>query len=300
MTLDLKAIFGTPRDAVAYRALEALHAGPLLLVGPPGTGKTSAAFEAAATLGLEARIAHSDPGALADKYVGGYKPRAGVWDWVDGVILDSMRRGCMLIVDDLHLMGPDGQSALYQACDFGPGSTFSLDDGTNVTPAPGYRVVATMNGDPSRLDDAVRSRFRNIIPVLEPSTVMTAQLVQGQCPKCGMTALGQLDCAACGVELDINCTLMDACTRDYQAGSERIGQYREWQALAVNLHSGAPLNLAVAWAFLDGDGTAPQHYERCQKVLKALHTAAFPGAAEVMAQLVGQLPSGAPSMAIGA
>lgn len=274
---DLRSIFCTGRDEVSARLLTALKAGPTLLVGPPGTGKTSECFSAASSLGIKAYIAHCDPGALSDRYTGGYKPLAGVWDWVDGVILRAMREGAMLIVDDLHLMGPDGQAALYQACDFGPGSTFSLDDGTNVSPMPGYCVVATMNGDPSRLDEAVRSRFRNIIPALEPSSVMLGALMVGSDP-----------------------TIGDLCGLDYEAGASRCGEYREWQALAANLSNGAPLPLAVGWAFMDGDGSVPSHYDRCQKVVKALHLAQYPGAADVMQRMAGQLPSGAPSMAIGA
>jgi len=297
---DMRAIFGTVRDEVAARLLVALGAGPTLLVGPPGTGKTSEAFAAAASLGRKAYIAHSDPGALSDRYIGGYKPLGGVWSWVDGVVLRAMREGALLIVDDLHLMGPDGQAALYQCCDFGPGSTFSLDDGSSVTPAPGYAVVGTMNGDPSRLDEAVRSRFRNIIPVLEPSSAMLAQLVNGRCQPCGAVHAGAATCPTCGGPLDLDDEIAMQCDRDYQAGSERVGEYREWQALAVNLRNGAPLALAVGWAFMDGDGTLPSHYERCQSVVKALHSVAYPGAGAVLQAMAGQLPSGAPSMAIGA
>ena len=299
MTTDMRAIFTADRDSVAARLLSYLAAGPTLLVGPPGTGKTSEAFACAASQGKHAYIAHSDPGALSDRYVGGYKPLGGVWSWVDGVILRAMREGALLIVDDLHLMGPDGQAALYQACDFGPGSTFSLDDGSQVTPAPGYCVVGTMNGDPSRLDEAVRSRFRNVIPVLEPSSAMLAALVNGRCAPCATVHAGMAKCPTCAGALDIDDEIAMQCDRDYQAGAERVGEYREWQALATNLRSGLPLALAIGGAFADGDGTLPSHYDRCQSVLKALHTAAYPGAGAVLTQMAGQLPSGAPVVTIG-
>jgi hypothetical protein len=211
-----------------------------------------------------------------------------------------MREGAMLIIDDLHLMGPDGQAALYQACDFGPGSTFSLDDGSSVTPQSGYCVVGTMNGDPSRLDEAVRSRFRNVIPVLEPSSTMLAQLVLGRCAPCGAVYQGVASCQSCHGALDIDDELAMQCDRDYSAGGERVGEYREWQALATNLRNGMPLALAVGMTFTDGDGTLPSHYDRCTKVVKALHSAAYPGASAVVNSMIAGMPSGAPSMTVGA
>jgi hypothetical protein len=258
----LAAVFGTPRDELAAR-----------LVGEPGTGKSTAHIQAAMALGRPYSVANSDPGCTSDRYTGGYKPLAGVWDWQDGVILKEMQRGGMLIINDVQLMGPDGWAAMMLALDLGMGGAYTRDDGVTITAHPEYLVGLTMNGNPKRLDYAIRSRIRTTIEVSEPSSEMLMALLLG----------GTDD------------TIAEACAADYEAGPKRVGEYREWKALADHLNRGVPCALAIGWTFYDGSG----NYGRCQAVAKALHVAGYAGATKVVQSLAGQMAGGPPSMTVG-
>lgn len=257
-------IWTPPRNDVAALLQYSTLAGSTLLQGDPGSGKTAEAKALADTLGAPFYILHSERSALADKYIGGYKPIKGSWDFVPGPVLyamgypwpDGVSRPGVLCCDDVHLMGDDGMAALYIACDGYEGASLTLDTGERFTPKPGYRVVLTMNGDSRALDPAVQDRLRNVINVNDPSDAMLATM---------------------------DAKVAKLCRLDYQG--KHTASFREWKSLNDNILSGMPLLYAISLAMKGDDA-------RCQLVAKALHMSGVAGAADVITMLGGSLPSG--------
>lgn len=138
-----------------------------LLSGPPGGGKTAA---------VDAAF-HDQPGGLytingdentgVQDFVGQYSPteRQGEFIWVDGPLVTAMKKGGVLLVDDITLIGPKANAVMYPVLD-GRNYVTVKDHMVNgkpevVTAAPGFFVVAAHNPGVhgAILSDALSSRF---------------------------------------------------------------------------------------------------------------------------------------------
>lgn len=192
-----------------------------------------------------------------------------------GPFTAAVERDVWLVINDSHLMGPDGMAALYRALDYGIGGDYHLDDGRVVRRGPRHRVVMTANGTLDLLDEPVLDRCRNKVPVTIPSASMLARLVLNA---------GQPDeCQALAV----------ACLNDYLGGVDRVATYREWAAVADNLRSGLTLAQALGAALYTGADDNYGGYGRCVAVLDDLVLLNVPGAAALQQQIAAQHPSGA-------
>lgn len=137
------------------------HAAKILLYGPPGTGKTYAA-----SLGLlNGKNVHSvtmTEETPSESLRGHFVPAGNVMRWMDGPAIAAWRGGDRLVINEIdHALG-DALDFLHVVCDDPQIARISLpkEDHELVQPAPGFQVVATMNGEPGDLPEALRDRFQ--------------------------------------------------------------------------------------------------------------------------------------------
>lgn len=137
---------------------------PALLYGPPGTGKTSvveAAFPDLLT------VAGDGDTTVAD-FVGEYTQTPdGRYVFVHGPLIQAMRQGRALFIDDATLIAPTVLAAVYPAMDGRKRIVVKANGGEEVEAAEGFYVVAGHNPGVhgAVLTDALASRFAAQIEV---------------------------------------------------------------------------------------------------------------------------------------
>lgn len=147
----------------------------VLLYGPWGTGKTSTAAESHAP-GQSVRSVTLTADQSETVLKGHYIPRGGSFEFQKGPGIAAWEEGGLLIINEIHHASVDVSNLLHVLLDNPAIAHLTLPDGTSVTPQPGFRVIATMNGDPLQLDPAVLDRFSVILPVTRPGAEMLAVL----------------------------------------------------------------------------------------------------------------------------
>jgi midasin (ATPase involved in ribosome maturation) len=131
-----------------------------LLAGEPGTGKT--ALAEAAFPELVAVPCHGD--MTVAHLLGTHLPTPnGGWRWADGPLVQAMRAGLPLYLDEVNAMPGDVSTVLHSVMD--GRAMVRIDDRPDepqVTAAPGFYVLGSYNPGSfggRRLSDALASRF---------------------------------------------------------------------------------------------------------------------------------------------
>lgn len=145
---------------------------PVLLSGYPGCGKT-ALVEAA--FGEELITAHAHGDMEVSDLIGSYTQEPdGSYTWVDGPLVEAMRSGRPLFVDDITLAPATVLARLYPAMD-GRGEIRVVEHRSEIVRAEqGFFVCGAHNpGAPGAiLSEALASRF--ILPIVVDSDLKMA------------------------------------------------------------------------------------------------------------------------------
>lgn len=146
----------------------------VLLVGPPGTGKSSAASVVAQVGDRAVTRVACHPAMTPDDLVGGWRlealPGGGTRTvWTDGPGVRAMVNGSILLLDEIDRAPDEVSPALHALMDDPAIARLRRGDGTEVQPAPGFAVIATANGRPDDLPDAVRDRVEVCLRATVPA-----------------------------------------------------------------------------------------------------------------------------------
>jgi len=131
----------------------------VLLRGKPGTGKTYHAATAALTEDQKVyQITMTEETPMAE-IRGHYIMQDGEFVWSDGPVISAWREGARLVINEIDHASEDCLSLMYALLDDPGFAALTLPTGETVRPADGFQVVATMNGIPEDLPDALQDRL---------------------------------------------------------------------------------------------------------------------------------------------
>lgn len=155
---ERKAGAVTLRQGVAD-VVRQIHAGKnILLVGPPGVGKTSLPVQIAAASGWPVIRFNGNRDVSMDDFVGCYEARDAQTVWVDGPIVQAMKRGAILVLDEVDHMPGACSSVLHSVLEHPPTLYLVSHGGEVIQAHRNFRVVATANtagfGDESGMHTA--------------------------------------------------------------------------------------------------------------------------------------------------
>ena len=123
---------------------------PTFITGLSGNGKTFGVEQACAQLGRELIRVNITIETDEDDLLGGFRLHDGSTLWHDGPVIEAMRRGAVLLLDEIDLAS--NKILCLQSILEGKG-LFIKKTGTFIEPAPGFTVVATANTKGKGSDD---------------------------------------------------------------------------------------------------------------------------------------------------
>jgi hypothetical protein len=141
----------------------------VLLYGKPGTGKTYFGLNYHLNEQRSYRLICTDEMTDGDM-IGKYKMNDnGIWRFEEGVAIKAWRTGGRLVVDEINRVNGDIESRLMAIIDTVQSSSYEHPEtGEVIRPAPGFSVVATMNGEPEDLSPAVLDRLVVRVEIEQP------------------------------------------------------------------------------------------------------------------------------------
>lgn len=154
-----------------------------LLSGETGTGKTALAMYICQEMGREYNRVNLDGGITPDQLIGRHQTRdngRGVMEtyFQYGVLVETMRKGAVLILDEVNAALPDTLFCLYNALE--SGQLYVPETCENITAAKGFVALATMNpghdySGTRELSIALKNRFALCI---EFATMSEAEIMK--------------------------------------------------------------------------------------------------------------------------
>lgn len=132
----------------------------ILLYGLPATGKTHAGVYQTPNKSVEIVALTLTEETPDSELRGHWVPQGGgLFKWMDGPVLDAWRHGKRLVLNEINNCSPEAETLLYCILDDMRTAKITLPNGETVSPHKDFTCVATMNGKPEDLPDAIRSRL---------------------------------------------------------------------------------------------------------------------------------------------
>lgn len=143
----------------------------LLHSDSPSTGKTYLSTRGGLRKGQKVFSYQAQPEQSASELIGQWTLKGREMVWVNGLGIQAWLQGARLVIDEIDRASADVLTFLYKLLDDPEFAQYKLPDGKTVRPAEGFQVIATMNGRPEDLPEAIRSRFPVTIECTEPNPV---------------------------------------------------------------------------------------------------------------------------------
>ena len=168
-----------------------------LVIGPKGTGKTTLVREFAAARGARLDSINFSLRTRESHLVGSKTLSGGSVGFDEGLLVRSMRGGGILYLDEINAAEADVLLRLDEALDDRRQIVLKESDGSTVTAAPGWFVVATINPlthvGTKELPPQLLSRFPVRIRLEYPPPDVEAEIVRRH-----LAAAGGNDARAAG------------------------------------------------------------------------------------------------------
>lgn len=147
----------------------------ILYYGKPGTGKTTAANRAENGHGVYNITLH-DESSVAE-LIGHWVPvQGGGFKWHDGIAIKAWKEGAVLVVNEIDKAGGAVKTILMAIMDDPEIASLSLPNGETVKPSDGFKIIATMNGNPVDLPIALLDRFDAVFEITMPNPEVLKRL----------------------------------------------------------------------------------------------------------------------------
>lgn len=152
-------VLGALCQALRDGALNKLR---VLVVGPPGTGKSHTS-EILSNAMFRVPI-HQGMGV--EELIGQYHLESGSTIWKDDVITTAMKEGRSVVIDEIDRYSDEIASIFYGMLDDRP--YVKTGEGKIIKAEKGFSVFATMNPSVTALTDALLDRFDVILTAITP------------------------------------------------------------------------------------------------------------------------------------
>lgn len=134
------------------------HVRTLLLYGVPDTGKSRFGVEMAQA-GQKVRVITLNEDTAASELIGHNVLVNGNMEFKVGLGFAAWLDGGLLVINEPDRASGEALTVLYAILDDQEVAVYTLPNGETIKPKPGFRVVATMNGSPAELPEALQRRF---------------------------------------------------------------------------------------------------------------------------------------------
>lgn len=158
---------------------------PVLLVGDTGTGKTTIVKDLADQHEAQWIRFNLTGETTVDEFVGKYVLKNKETVWEDGILLQAMKSGKWLIVDEINVALPEILFVLHSLLDDERAVLVSSHNGEVVRPHENFRFFGTMNpvdeyAGTKDLNKAFKSRFGMILNMGYPNAKVESKVVAGK------------------------------------------------------------------------------------------------------------------------
>lgn len=165
--------------------LAGAHNIPALLIGDTGTGKTTMVKYVAEEAHKQWVRFNLTGETTVDDFVGKFTLKGGETVWQDGILLQAMKKGEWLVVDEINVALPEILFVLHSLLDDDRFVVVANNDGKIVRPHPDFRFFATMNpvseySGTKELNKAFQSRFGVIVNVDYPDPGTEAIIIHAK------------------------------------------------------------------------------------------------------------------------